>query len=230
MLSHLSWDKREKVVLTSNNWFPTWFLKLHDLYYKIKRITRVRFDGWTMNSWPVSDSLSKCLAVHECHTSMSYWVSISIVVHHFLWGGHFDATWDVVGGVKLQQELEGVYNHGEINGKSKEKDGEEVANMMIYTVAKHALGFIFFPNSSRCGVEQCHFQFDAVSEVTGELCPVRQEGVDTRRSRYFKFIGSQRRIRHVRKLHKSSQEKRNRCESCIFHCRECWSCCWGGNR
>lgn len=118
------------------DWFPTWFLKLHDLYYKIKRITRVRFDGWTMNSWPVSDSLSKCLAVHECHTSMSYWVSISIVVHHFLWGGHFDTTWGVVGGVKQQQELEGVYNHGEINGKSKGKDAEEVANMMIYTVAK----------------------------------------------------------------------------------------------
>lgn len=47
------------------DWFPTWFPKLHDLYYKRKRITRVRFDGWTMNSWPVSDSLSKCLAVHE---------------------------------------------------------------------------------------------------------------------------------------------------------------------
>lgn len=67
--------------------FPTWFLKLHVARFILQNImyTRVRFDGWTMNSWPVSDSLSKCLAVHESHTSMRNRVGICVIVQHFLW-------------------------------------------------------------------------------------------------------------------------------------------------
>lgn len=53
-----------------------------------------------------------------------------------------------------------------------------------------------------------HCQFVAVSEATGELRPARQQGFDTRRSRCFKFISSQRRIRHVRKPHEYRVKRR----------------------
>lgn len=195
--------------------------------------TRVRFEGWTMNSWHISDSPSKCLAVHECPTSMSYRISIWIVVHHFLWRR---SLWGLLRCCRRSQTAAAaarcLYKSVEINGKSKGIDAEEVANMMIYIVAKcgwDALGLFFIWQQFevwRGAVSHC--QFVAVSEATGERRPVSQEGL-TQGGRDISSLSTPKGEFITSENYKSSQENRHRCESCIFHCRESWSCCWVGN-
>lgn len=52
-----------------------------------------------------------------------------------------------------------------------------------------------------------HCQFVTVSGATREPHPARREGFDTRRSRYFRFLSSQRRRHHVRKRHEQRDKR-----------------------
>lgn len=67
---------------------------------------------------------------------------------------------------------------------------------------------------SRCGAE--HSVIVTVSGATRELHPVRKEGFDTRRSRYSKFMRSQRTRRRVRKPHEYRDKRRDAVVNHVF--------------